>query len=130
MIEFRSFKYNAHTEPLFKCLKLLKIEHVLKLHELKLYYKFAHKKLPVYLQNLPIHQNNSTQNFNTRGQYNIHTIRVQHEFAKQSIRYTLPHSTNNAPDLVKNKKNNHSLHGFVMYVKHYYLHTFVAVYTL
>ena len=35
-------KYNAHTEPLFKSLKLLKIEHILKLQDLKLYYKFAH----------------------------------------------------------------------------------------
>ena len=31
-------KYNAHTEPLFKNLKLLKIEHILKLHELKFCY--------------------------------------------------------------------------------------------
>ena len=30
-------KYNAHTELLFKHIKLLKIEHILKLHELKLY---------------------------------------------------------------------------------------------
>ena len=35
-------KYNAHTEPLFKNLIFLKIEHILKLHELKLYYKFIH----------------------------------------------------------------------------------------
>ena len=43
-------KYNDHTEPLFKNLKLLKIEHILKLHELKLYYKFIHIRLPVYLK--------------------------------------------------------------------------------
>ena len=95
-------KYSAHTEPLYKSFKLLKIEHILKLQELKLYYKFAHNKLPVYLQSLPFHQNNNIHNFNTREQYNIHTIRVQHEFAKQSLRYTLPHTINNAPDLVKN----------------------------
>ena len=35
-------KYIAHTQPLFKNLKLLKIEHILKLHGLKLYYKFIH----------------------------------------------------------------------------------------
>ena len=28
-------KYNAHTEPLFKNLKLLKIEHILKLHSIE-----------------------------------------------------------------------------------------------
>ena len=38
-------KYNAHTEPVFISLKLLKIEHIVKLHEQKLYYKFAHNKL-------------------------------------------------------------------------------------
>ncbi len=32
-------KYNAHTEPIFKELKLLKLEDILKLQELKLYYK-------------------------------------------------------------------------------------------
>ena len=35
-------KYNAHTEPLYTNLKLLKIEHILKLHELNIYYKFIH----------------------------------------------------------------------------------------
>ena len=66
-------KYNAHTEPLFKNLKLLKIEHTLTLHELKLYYKFIHIRLPVYLQNLELDQNSSIHNINTRGQHNIHT---------------------------------------------------------
>ncbi len=28
-------KYNAHTEPIFKSLKLLKVKNILKLHELK-----------------------------------------------------------------------------------------------
>ena len=88
-------KYNAHTEPLFKNLKLLKIEHILKLHELKLYYKFIHIRLPVYLQNLKLDQNSSIHNINTRGQHNIHTTRVQHEF-------TLPHTINNTPNIILN----------------------------
>ncbi len=33
-------KYNAHTESIFKSLKLLKIMDILKLHELKFYYKY------------------------------------------------------------------------------------------
>ncbi len=37
-------KYNAHTEPLFKT--LLKIDDMLKLNELKFYYKYEHDKLP------------------------------------------------------------------------------------
>ena len=118
-------KYNAHTDPLFKSLNLLKVEHILKLQELKLYHKFSNNKLPVYLQNLPLNQNNSIYNFNTRGQYNIHTIRVHHEFAKRSLRYSLPHTINNAPDLLKDKVTTHSLHGFSNYIKLYYLNTYI-----
>ncbi len=33
-------KYNANTEPIFKTLKLLKVYDILKLHELKFYYKY------------------------------------------------------------------------------------------
>jgi hypothetical protein len=43
-------KYNAHTEPLFKNLKLLKIEDILKLNELKFYHKFENGLLPTYFK--------------------------------------------------------------------------------
>ena len=33
-------KYNAHTEPIFKSMNLLKVKDILKLQELKFYYKF------------------------------------------------------------------------------------------
>ena len=112
-------KYNAHTEPLFKNLKLLKIEHILKLHELKLYYKFIHIRLPVYLQNFKLDQNSSIHNINTRGQHNIHTTRVQHEFAKHSLRYTLPRTINNTPNIILNKIYTHSLHGFATYIQNF-----------
>ena len=120
-------KYNAHTEPLFKNLKLLKIEHILKLHELKLYYKFIHIRLPVYLQNLKLDQNSSIHNLNTRGQHNIHTTRVQHEFAKHSLRYTLPHTINNTPNIILNKIYTHSLHGFATYIKIFFIQTYNIV---
>ena len=120
-------KYNAHTEPLFKNLKLLKIEHILKLHELKLYYKFIHIRLPVYLQNLKLDQNSSIHNINTRGQHNIHTTRVQHEFAKHSLRYTLPRTINNTPNIILNKIYTHSLHGFATYIKNFFIQTYNIV---
>ena len=120
-------KYSAHTEPLFKNLKLLKIEHILKLHELKLYYKFIHIRLPVYLQNLKLDQNSSIHNINTRGQHNIHTTRVQHEFAKHSLRYTLPRTINNTPNIILNKIYTHSLHGFATYIKNFFIQTYSSM---
>ncbi len=39
-------KYNAHTNPLLKNTKLLKIEDILNLNELKFYYQFENGLLP------------------------------------------------------------------------------------
>ncbi len=38
--------YNAHTEPIFKTLKLLNVNDILKLQELKFYYKYENNVLP------------------------------------------------------------------------------------
>ena len=40
-------KYNAHTDPLFKKYRILKLHHLLQLQELKCYHKYINKKLPV-----------------------------------------------------------------------------------
>ncbi len=42
-------KYNAHTEPLFKSMNLLKVSNILQLQLLKFYYKYKNKMLPYYL---------------------------------------------------------------------------------
>ena len=41
-------KYNAHTEPLFKALDLLRIQDMLDLSTLKFYYMYVHDNLPAY----------------------------------------------------------------------------------
>ena len=56
-------KYNAHTDtdPLFKKYRILKLPHIglLQLQELKFYHKYINKKLPAYLQSIPLKQNKS-----------------------------------------------------------------------
>ena len=37
-------KWNAHTEPLYKSLNLLKVEDIFKIKALKFYYKYSQKK--------------------------------------------------------------------------------------
>ena len=41
-------KYNAHTEPLFKTLGILKLEDNMKLNALKFYFKYTHEALPQF----------------------------------------------------------------------------------
>ena len=50
-----SSRYNSNTEPLFKQLNMLKLEDLLKLQQLKFYFKFNEGSLPVYLQNWDIY---------------------------------------------------------------------------
>ena len=60
-------KYNAHCDPLFKKFKVLKLPDLLKLQELKTYFKFVHSELPSYLLELPLDLNVNIHNHNTRG---------------------------------------------------------------
>ena len=46
-------KYNAHTEPLFKELKLLKIKDIFTLAKLKFAHKFINNKLRDKLMGIP-----------------------------------------------------------------------------
>jgi hypothetical protein len=110
-------KYNAHTEPIFKALKLLKINDILKLQILKFYYKFKNNKLPYYLQNLPFINNTAIHTHATRTQHNIHEIKPNHEFARKGIRYQLPKVVNGSPIEIIDKVNTHSLQGFAGYIK-------------
>ena len=43
-----SEKYNAHTEPIFKSLSLLKLEDIFYITQLKFYYQMINKSLPHY----------------------------------------------------------------------------------
>ncbi len=58
-------KYNAHTEPIFKELKLLKVKDILKLQEFKFYFKYNNWKLPYYLQSLPFSPNSDIHDHET-----------------------------------------------------------------
>ena len=78
-----SNKYNSHTEPLLKQLNMLKLEDLLKLQQLKFYFKFNEGSLPVYLQNWDITPNARVHNYNTRELGCTHTFKVKHEFAKK-----------------------------------------------
>lgn len=117
-------KYNAHTEPIFKQLKLLKIEDILKLQELKFYYKFKHNLLPHYLQNIPSNYNFEVHEHNTRIQNDMHVGRVTHEYAKRCIRYDLPLLINNTSQDIISKIRTHSLDGYAWYIKQYYLSSY------
>ena len=111
--------YLAHSEPIFKTLNLLKLEDILKVNILKFYYQHENKNLPIYFQNIEYNPSISSHHYNTRK--NEYVYYVKHEFAKKSLKYTIPKLINETPTFIKDKVHTHSLIGFKSYTKNYYL---------
>ena len=117
-------KYNAHTDPIFKSLNILKVEDLYKQQQLKFYHKLVNERLPHYFTQIPLHPISQIHTHNTRSPNNLYKTRAHHEFAKKCIRHELVCTINSTPDIVKNKLHTHSLHGFSAYVKNYFINNY------
>ncbi len=117
-------KYNAHTEPIFKKLRLLRVTELLRLQQLKFYYKFKQGLLPSYLLNLPFHTNSETHRYGTRHSQNIYQPFARHEYAKRCLRFDLPRLVNDTPAIILDKIDTHSPNGFSWYVKQYFINNY------
>ena len=119
-----SKKSNAHTDPLFKNLKLLKLNDIFTISKFKFYHKYINNKLPDNLQKLPLQLNQEIHQYNTRQSRNIYTPRFHHSYAKNCIRFDLPSTINTAPLHIQNKIYTHSIQGLANYMKNYYLQNY------
>ena len=117
-------KYNAHTEPILKQLGLLKVTDILKVQELKFFYRYKHGLLPDYLLSMPFNTNTTVHGHNTRQKQNIHQPFAKHVFARKCLRFDLPRIINTTPSLILDKVTTHSLQGFSRYIKQYILRNY------
>ena len=83
-------KHNAHTEPIFKQFKLLKVNHILQMQEFNFYHTFKNNTLPAYLQKLKLLPNSSIHSHNCRGKTDLYIHRTTHTFAKKCLRQNIP----------------------------------------
>jgi hypothetical protein len=116
-------KFNAHTEPLFKNLHLLKVEDIYKLHQLNFFFKKENGNLPVYFDNFRFQTNRDTHPYETRRTALI-APRLNHEFAKLSLRHNLIKLLNDTPSAIKDKVWTHSFHSFSSYTKKHFLNAY------
>ena len=114
-------KYNAHSQPLLKALKILEVTDLLRLHELKFCYKFEHKTLPAYFQKSCFKKNRDNHEYETRNIDDYQYPKIKHEYAKDCLRFQIPVAYNKCPKSVKEKFQTHSLKGFTEYAKNYYI---------
>jgi hypothetical protein len=122
-------KYNAHTNPLFRKLNLLKIKDICALHDFKICYKFHHKLLPQYFVSI-ISNDDSIHDYHTRNRNIFRLPAVRHEFARHSISYRLPLSFNTMNHNFKSKIFTHSLDGFKFYIKRHFIESYSPICTI
>ena len=104
-----SSKYNAHSEPLFKILDILKIEHLFSQSCLKFVYKFKKCQLPKYFSSLQCVPRSSIHDHDTRSASSIDTIYTRTHMTTKCIRSQLPLLSNNTLDIIFSKINTHSI---------------------
>ena len=111
-------KYNAHTEPLFKSLNLLKVEDIFKIKILKFYYKYSQKTLPLYFNEM-FTKTSDQHNHGTRQQ--SAQIRYKYptrtDIGRKCIRHLLPEIVNKTQSCITEKVSTHSFNGFSTYIK-------------
>ena len=117
-------KYNEHTEPLFKKLSLLKVTHICALHELKFCYRLEHSSLPYYFSRNVFHKFSSIHKYNTRGIQTFQLPIIKHSFMTSSLRYKIAKTFNETPKIITEKIYTHSMYGFKLYIKNYYINLY------
>ena len=111
-------RYNAHTEPIFKELKILKVEDIFIARCLKFYYWYKNNELPIYFQNMfeiPI----AEHPYNTREGNRARPNQTRTIGASKCLRYFVPNSIMSYENLVLDKIFTHSPDGFSTYAKNF-----------
>ena len=85
--------YNAHTEPIFKKYKILKLHDLYLNQGNKLIQNLKMNQCPEYLKNA-ITKNNQIHSYNTRQATNIHIVNIRTEIKKQTLSYKLHRISN------------------------------------
>ena len=113
-------KYNAHTEPLFKELVMLKVSDIFDAQCMKFWYKFVNKSLPEYLATM-FTFNNELYQIETRGQNQLHLFPSRTISARNVLRHRIPELLQKYPRAITQRTNTDSIESFVTMLKHIFL---------
>ena len=113
--------YNAHTEPWFKKIRILKINNLFDLNCLKFVYNLNKGELPSYFLDFRYEQRSSIHDHYTRFANFIDSKLTRTVMAKNCILHHIATVLNCTPKCILDKIDTHSLQGFTFYIKRYYL---------
>ena len=109
-------KYNAHTDPVFKSLNLLKLKDLFELSVFKIYFKFKHNSLPVYILNMFTESiRNHRYNLRTRGP--LEFVNSSTASGEKCLRCYLPNFISNSSPQILDTISTHSYEDFSFFIK-------------
>ena len=110
--------YLAHTEPLCKRLRILKISDMFSVALWKFYYKLMNNKLPEYFSFMKPVLPAATERYEIRNP-SFHAPAIKHKFAECSLQYCLINQLNseNCFTLLTNKVSTSSFYSFKVFIK-------------
>jgi len=114
-------KFNAHTDPIFRKLGILKVVDDRKLQELIFFYKLKHNKLPQFFRAGFVSFSQAAQDRFTRVSQLLSIPRFWHEYIRGTLRYSIVKTVNETPSSVMDKIMTHSLQGFSHYAKAFFI---------
>ena len=109
-------RYNAHTDPLFKKLHLVKLSDLFTLNVYKIYYKLRHVSLPTYVANV-FKDFSRNHEHETRQALILDEPNVNTSNGENCIRYLLPRIINKTNHTIVTMVDTYSYQGFVNFVK-------------
>ena len=119
-------KYNAHTNPLFKSLNLLKIQDIYNLNVLKFYFNYRHNLLPRYFNSYNFKYRSSIHEHHTRSKNEIQVNKTRTNIGGKSLRHITPKIINNTSSNIINKIHTHSYIGYINYIKYFIIDSYIA----
>ena len=110
-------RYNAHTNQLFRRLRILKIQDLCALHDYKFCYRYEKRNLPEYFLSEMLQRNTHVHNLSARFEGTYRLPAVGHEYARYCISYLFPKISNEMDEDIKSKIYSLSLNEFKNYIK-------------
>ena len=111
-------KYNAHTEPLFKELEMLKVSDIFNVQCMKPWYRFVNKSLPEYVGTM-FTLNDKLCQIETSGQNQLHLFPTRIINARNVLRHRIPDLLQVYHRAITQKANTHSIEPFIKLLKAY-----------
>ena len=109
-------KFNAHTEPICRAERLLKVKEIYRLGIYKFYYKLINNLLLHYFQDFTPTFSDHVNHYSLRNP--IRRIpRIKHEFPRHSLRYKLIEALNNTSETITEMAISQSQKKIIAYIK-------------